>query len=197
VCRGHREKIKDKKNRRPREEDTQTQTTTSMFCGEEEVAEGGEAWKDGMSVFFSAREACLSVAGVGPRAGRSEIRSRYRYSTAQKSNVQSRLLNCKHGSQFFSVLFQLTFPSVIITNTNQPPLRPRLLIPRRRHCDLPNFGQRPAEGSPPKDARAGPEKVWHVIKLSPRALSPLRGPFSGSPPGRLTKWAALRYLPLS
>ncbi|KAK0753104.1 hypothetical protein B0T18DRAFT_395995 [Schizothecium vesticola] len=65
------------------------------------VEGGGGAWKD--CLFFpSAREACLSVAGVqDPKYGTGIL-------YVPMSNVQSRLLNCKHGSQFFSVLFQLS-----------------------------------------------------------------------------------------
>lgn len=57
----------------------------------------------------------LSVAGVQEQ-GRSEIRHRHRHThgTVPKSNVQSRLSNCKHGSlsvhSFQKVLFQLQLP---------------------------------------------------------------------------------------
>jgi len=140
------------------------------------MAEGGGAWKDGHVCFFLGAGS-LTFRRRGPRVGWTEIRSRY--STVPK--VQCPIPPVEFANRDpNSFPFCFNFPSVIITTTNQPPLRPRPLIPQRGHCDLPNFGQRPAEGSPPRDARAGPGKVWHVIRLSPHALS-LSGAVSRSP----------------
>jgi hypothetical protein len=160
------------------------------------MVEGGGAWKDGHVCFFVGAGS-VPVRRRGPSVGRSEIRSWYRCSTAQKSNVQSRLLNCKHGSQFLSVLFQLTFPSVIITTTNQPSLRPRPLIPRRRHCDLPNFGQRPAEGESAQGRKSGARKGVACDQALTSRSVPSSGAVLRVASGSPDQVGGLRYLPLS
>lgn len=174
------------KKRGPRGEDTLTQTSTSMFCGEEDgchMSDGGGAWK-GHVLFSSAREACLSFCRRGPRAGEvrntAQVQAWSRYGTKVQCPIPPVELQTQVPfSSLFSEGSVSTSTSHPSSSSRQPTnhlLRPRPSFQSRRHCDLlkmnPTRAATRGERRRPDMEERGPGKVWHVIKPSPSVPPP-------------------------
>lgn len=167
-----------------------------MFCGEEDARcqteeELGRTWP----FFFlgaGSVSVCLSQGSKsrgGPKYGTAQAQAHGTVRTKVQCPIPPVELQTRVPfSSLFSVSVSTStsHPSSSSPPTNQPPFPPSPLIPSRRHCDLlkldPTRATTRGEGSPPRHGRAGPGKVWHVIKPS-RSVPPS----SALPPGRLTQ----------
>lgn len=160
------------KKRGLREEGTQTQTSTSMFCGEEDgcqMSDGGGAWKGHVLFFLGAGSVSVcpsqgSKSRGGPKYGTGTGTHTVRYQSPM-SNPACRIANTGPFSSLFSegsVSTSTSHPSSSSPPTNQPPFAPSPLIPSRRHCDLlklnPTRAATRGEGSRPDMEERGQER---------------------------------------